>query len=122
MRPDSNDVPRGPRWLWVAMPWGLYTTCAVCGQVRYCHGKTREHMLCLECFADDERAAKLRRGGMSGKRTGYTYKVRRAKAEMVTLVAADRAAGKVVGLIAEQRGLSEKTVRNYLARARRAEK
>jgi hypothetical protein len=34
--------------------WGaayaLFTTCDRCGKRRYCRGKVRRYVLCLECF------------------------------------------------------------------------
>jgi hypothetical protein len=115
----SDDL-RG-RWSWKAMPWGKYTACAVCGEMRYCHGRSPERMICLECFTDDQGVAKLRRGGKKGKRSGYTYTRRRAQRGMVAMARAMRDEGKVVGAIAKELGISEKTVRNYLSESRRPE-
>lgn len=115
-----NDELRG-RWVWKAMPWGLFTVCDVCGEISYCHGKTREWMVCLECFAGDRDVAKLRRGGQKGIRSGYTYRSRRPKSGMVGMVAAMRSEGMVIGAIAETLGISEKTVKNYLSIHRTAE-
>jgi hypothetical protein len=115
-----SDELRG-RWSWKAMPWAKHTACAVCGEMRYCHGRSPERMVCLECFTDDEDLAKLRRGGKKGKRKTYTYTRRRAQRGMVAMVSAMRNEGKVVGAIAKELGISEKTVRNYLSESRRAE-
>jgi hypothetical protein len=118
---SSDDELRG-RWLWKAMPWAKYTCCAVCSEFGYCHGKSNERLICLGCFTDDGNTAKLRRGGRVGRRSGYAYTQRRPKDGMIRLVRAMRDEGKVVGLIADELGLSEKTVKNYLAESRRSEK
>jgi hypothetical protein len=115
----SGDL-RG-RWSWKAMPWGKFTACAVCGEMAYCHSRAPERMVCLGCFNADSDGAKLRRGGQKGKRKTYTYTRRQAKRGMVAMVSAMREEGKVVGAIAKELGISEKTVRNYLAESRRAE-
>jgi hypothetical protein len=104
------------------MPWAMHTSCARCGELRYCHGKSRDRMVCLGCFADDESTARLRRRGQTGKRSGYSYAKRRPKSGMLELVRAMREEGKVVGAIADELGLSEKTVCNYLAKSRMPEK
>jgi hypothetical protein len=104
------------------MPWAKFTACAVCGEMRYCHGCSSDRMVCLACFSDNARSAKLRRSGTKGKRRRYTYTRRRAKRGMVAMVSAMRDEGKVVGAIANELGISEKTVRNYLSESRRAEK
>jgi transposase-like protein len=116
----SDDL-RG-RWGWKAMPWAKHTACAACGEMHYCHGRSPERMVCLSCFTDDEDVAKLRRGGQKGRRSGYRYTRRRPKQGMVELVRAMRDEGLVVGAIAKELGISEKTVRNYLSESRRAEK
>ena len=109
---------RRRRWLWKSLPWGLHTTCTVCTEVRYCHGKTRERMVCLECFSTDLRVARLRRGGQAGPRSTYSYRRRRPQLKMITVVAEMAAEGLVAGAIADILGISEKTVRNYLSRAK----
>lgn len=30
--------------------WAMWTCCAHCHEFSYCRGKSREHMLCLDCF------------------------------------------------------------------------
>jgi hypothetical protein len=104
------------------MAWGMFTACAGCGEMRYCHGKSRDRMICLDCFAEDETLAKLRRTGTAGKRRRYRYRRRRPKAGMVEAVRKMREEGMVVGAIADAVGVSEKTVRNYLSMSRKAEK
>jgi hypothetical protein len=116
----SGDELRG-RWAWKAMPWAKYTVCAICGEMHHCHGRSAARMICLDCFALDSTSAKLRRGGKKGKRSRYTYTRRRPKQGMIELVRAMRDEGKVVGAIAKELGISEKTVRNYLSESRRAE-
>jgi hypothetical protein len=112
--PDDDSL-RG-RWLWKALPWGMFTRCSVCAEMAYCHGKTRERLLCLECFGADETGARLRRGGKPGPRKGFTYRTRRPQSEMVETVAKLRAEGKVVGAIADELGISDRTVRNYVSK------
>lgn len=118
--PDSDPELRG-RWVWKAMPWAKYTTCVVCGEMRHCYGKSPDRLVCLDCFTRDAATGKLQRRGKTGPRSGYTYKKRRRKSGMIQVVSAMRREGKVVGLIADELGLSDKTVRNYLAEARKAE-
>ena len=91
-RIGDNVVVRG-RWEWKAMPWGMHTRCAVCGEHRYCHGRTRDRMVCLACFSDDARAVKLRRGGKPGKRARYEYRARPKKADQIALAHALRQEG-----------------------------
>ncbi len=50
------------------------------------------------------------------------YRTRRAKSKMIETVAKLRAEGKVVGAIADELGLSDRTVRDYLGKSRRPKK
>ncbi len=118
---ESPDL-RG-RWLWKSMDYAGFTACAVCARQVYCYGKTWERMVCLDCFTADQDSARGRQSGKAGKRAGYQMKTRRPKGEMVRLVAHMRdEERKPVGVIADELGISERTVKNYLSLARKAEK
>jgi hypothetical protein len=108
-----SDELRG-RWQWKSMPFAGYTGCAVCNRQVYCYGKTWERMVCLDCFTTDQTSARLRRSGKTGPRAGYTFDVRRSRAETIALVRTLHHRGLVIPAIAETANVSEATVRQYL--------
>ncbi len=55
-----DDDEHGRR-IWKALPEACYTTCACCGEIVYCHGRSRRRMLCLACFQSEQTAASPRR-------------------------------------------------------------
>jgi hypothetical protein len=107
-------VSDGARLHWRGLDYRMFTACAACGEMRYCAGRERVRMLCLECFAVDAGAVRARRGGKPGPRSGYTYRMRRAKVETIRLVCELRATGLIERTIARQLGLELATVRRYL--------
>lgn len=126
----ETDLRDHPRYRWKAFEtngYALYTECASCGEQRHCKGTSRDRMLCLDCFAareaekrkpkEKQKLPKLnsRRGGKPGPRSGYTYRMRRPRSEMIAAVHRLRAEGLAVPTIADRTGLSDKTVRNYLS-------
>jgi hypothetical protein len=120
--PPAPPATDSVRRRWKGMRWALFTACVHCGGMHHCYGKSRDRMVCFDCFAEDGTSVRLGRRGQTGRRSGYTYTKRRPKDGMIILVRQMREEGKVVGAIADELGLSEKTVRNYLAESRRSRK
>jgi hypothetical protein len=103
------------KWRRKALHWAKYTCCNACAEMRYCHGRGPEQLVCLECFSVNGRVARPPRGGQKGKRKQYVHRSRRPKAETIRLVALLHGGGKMTGAIADELGLSDATVRKYLA-------
>jgi hypothetical protein len=111
-----------PRVPFASLDVQMHSVCVVCNQDGYVGGHTRSRLVCERCYIADPDAVQLRRGGKHGRRAGYAYTVRRSLEESVQLVHELRRQGLVVTAIAEQLGLSDRTVRNYLSKGSTPEK
>jgi hypothetical protein len=100
----------------------MFGVCIVCKQAGWVGGYTRSRLVCEQCYIAGPDATQLRRGGKTGTRRGYTHKTRRPLEESVRLARELHEQGFVIGVIADQMGLSDRTVSNYLSRGSTPEK
>jgi hypothetical protein len=60
-----EDPRSHPRFRWQMLElkgFALFTRCDGCGEQRHCKGKSREQMLCLDCFAKNTPGISPRQG------------------------------------------------------------